>query len=114
MSEHGFFDLRRLQRGRLNDLDPVSVRILDKGQRFHAAVSQAFLEVHAQGFKALAGSDDIRYRDADMAETAGVGIAVVVSEIGIVLGAVVVSSSTPSTSTVKRPTAALPPPPAAK
>ena len=87
----GFFDVRTLQRGRLNDLDPVGVRILNKGQRFHAAVSQTLLEVHAQGFKALAGGDDIRYRDADMAETTRVSVAVVVSKIGIVFGAVVVS-----------------------
>lgn len=40
------FCVRFLQRLRLNDLNPVGVWIFDKSQGFHAAVSQAFLEVY--------------------------------------------------------------------
>jgi hypothetical protein len=83
----GFF---YLQRCGLNDLDPVRVWVLDECQAFHAAIAQALLEVTTQGFETLARGDDIRHRNADMAEATRVGIAVVVGEVGIVFSAVVV------------------------
>ena len=87
MITHGVFSLQR--RG-LDNLDPVRIRVLDERQALHAAIGQALLEIAAQGFEAFTRSDDIRHRDADMAKTTRVGVAVVVGEVGVVFGAVVV------------------------
>jgi len=91
MCKHGvFYCVGCLQRRWLNDLNPVSVRVLDECQAFHAAITQALLEVATQGFETLARSHDIRHRNADMAKAAWVGIAIVIGEVGVVFGAVVV------------------------
>ena len=78
-----------LHRRRLDDLDPISIRVLDERQALHAAIRQALLEVTAQGFEAFARRDNVRHRDADMAKATRVGVAVVVGKVGIVFGAVV-------------------------
>ena len=78
MSNHGFFIACVLQRGGLNNLDPISIRVFDEGQRLHAAIGQAFLEIHTQRFEARARRLYVGHADADVPEAARIGIAVVV------------------------------------
>ena len=86
----GFFCVRFVHRLRLDNLDPVTVRVFKEGQRLHAAIAQAFLEINAQRFETLAGSHDIRHRNADMTKAARIGVAVMVNNTGVGFRAVVV------------------------
>src|SRR3979490_1311403 len=55
----------------------------------HATVTEALLEIHAQRFEACARRLYIRHRNTDMTEATRIGIAIVVSKIGVVFSAVV-------------------------
>ena len=48
-----------LQRLVLNHLNPVVVRVEDKGHGFHAAISQALLPVDIQALETFAGSIEV-------------------------------------------------------
>src|SRR5690242_7417902 len=74
----------------LQDFNPVAVGILDEGDVLHAAIGQTLLERHAQRLEAHAGRVHVRHRDAQVAETARLAVAVVVLKIRLLLGAVVV------------------------
>src|SRR5688572_13674639 len=70
------------------DLDPVTVRVLDEGETLHLAVVGPLHECDAMRIKVLGSGIDVRHCDADMAKTARFGIAVVISgEVAVGFGA---------------------------
>ena len=73
------------------DLDPVSVRIQNKGHRLHSSVRQSFLPLHTFLFKSRASGVQIINTDADVTKTLGLGVSVVVREVSLLLCAVVPS-----------------------
>jgi hypothetical protein len=77
-------------RSGVEDLDPVAVGVLDKGESLHATVIGFLHEVHAKLFESRARIVDVRHHDADVAEAAWFRVASVVALGGIVLGAPVV------------------------
>ena len=77
------------QRRRLQDFNPVIIRIANERHVVHAAFMQALLEGDAEALKPLAGGAHVRHRDAQVAKAARLAVAVVVVEIGLIFGAVV-------------------------
>uniref|UniRef100_A0A1I8GWV1 Voltage-gated hydrogen channel 1 n=1 Tax=Macrostomum lignano TaxID=282301 RepID=A0A1I8GWV1_9PLAT len=61
----------------IEDFNPVAVRVQNEGEALHLAVVRLLGELHAESVETPAGLGDIRDADADVAEAAGVRVAVV-------------------------------------
>lgn len=86
-----------------NDLNPVSIRVKDEGNVPHASICQLLLEFVTGFLDTLARSLDVVDADAGMAETTvRLLVAIDDGEVGVVLGAIVVSKLQLSVQTLVR------------
>lgn len=84
--------LSLLQRFLSNDFDPVAIRVQNKGNMLHPAISKLLLELVSGILETLASGLDVVHTNAGVAEaTVRLFVAGVHGIIGVVLSAVVVS-----------------------
>lgn len=70
-----------------DDLDPISIRVVDKGNVSHPALLGPLLELDAELIKSLASSLEVVHTDTDVAETSSRFLVTgsVALEVGIIL-----------------------------
>lgn len=73
-----------------DDFDPVVIRIQDECNVFHLTIRQFLLKLDAELFKPIARLMDVVDGDAQVAETLGFLVSIMVAEVGVVFGTVVV------------------------